>query len=145
MTVYNVLQSLPSNYLKDLGDKLGTVRDTKNLYVYQMSLKRINCYHHSLWLSVNLVAKRIISYFRLIAFLLIFNPPHRNLRVKLETSMFNLVVPILYDNIRFSQETFFWQGFLQKRNTFEDNFVRKQFRSWTILGTNFVCNICDCQ
>ena len=58
-----------------VGDKLGTVRDTKNLYVYQMSLKRINCYHHSLWLSVNLVAKRIISYFRLIAFLLIFNLP----------------------------------------------------------------------
>ena len=91
-----------------VGDKLGTVRDTKNLYVYQMSLKRINCYHHSLWLSVNLVAKRIISYFRLIAFLLIFNPPPpRNLRVKLETSVFNLVVPILYYNIRFPQETFF--------------------------------------
>ena len=79
-----------------VGDKLGTVRDTKNLYVYQMSLKRINCYHHSLWLSVNLVAKRIISYFRLIAFLLIFNPPPRNLRVKLETSVqFGRSDPIL--------------------------------------------------
>ena len=119
-----------------VGDKLGTVRDTKNLYVYQMSLKRINCYHHSLWLSVNLVAKRIISYFRLIAFLLIFNPPpSRNLRVKLETSMFNLVVPILYDNIRFSQETFFsGKDFV---DNFVDNFVNN-FR------TNFVIFVNNC-
>ena len=129
-----------------VGDKLGTVRDTKNLYVYQMSLKRINCYHHSLWLSVNLVAKRIISYFRLIAFLLIFNPPPRNLRVKLETSVFNLVVPILYYNIRFSQETFFfWQGFLQKRDIFVDNFVDNFVENFrTILESNFVIFINNC-
>ena len=88
-----------------VGDKLGTVRDTKNLYVYQMSLKRINCYHHSLWLSVNLlVAKK--NYLLLSPYCFSIDFCSRNLRVKLETTL-DSICPFQYDDV--PQETLYSQ------------------------------------
>ena len=69
-------------------------------YVYQMSLRRINCYHHSLWLSVNSVAKK--NYLLLSPYCFSIDFCYGNLRVKLETTVCS-IWPFQYDDV--PQET----------------------------------------
>ena len=68
-----------------------------------MSLKRINCYHHSLWLSVNLlVAKK--NYLLLSPYCFSIDFCSGNLRVKLDSTL-DSIWPFQYDDVH--QETLY--------------------------------------